>query len=63
MFPDINITLKGYRYLGSFTGSEDGKANFVNNEIDELKKDVTGLAEILSSEPQFAICRICFWYI
>ena len=54
MFPDVNVTAEGYRYLGSFIGTGKGKAEFVKSEIMELKKDVTGLSEIASSEPQLA---------
>ena len=62
MFPNINVTSKGHWYLGSYIGSDVGKADFVNEEIDEWKKDVTGLAEIASSEPQlYSLCSFCIW--
>ena len=54
LFPDINVTQKGHRYLGSYIGADEGLAEFVDNEVEEWKKDITGLAEIASSEPQLA---------
>ena len=30
MFPGINVTDQGYKYLGSYIGSEAGQAQYVN---------------------------------
>ncbi len=54
LFPDINVTSKGHRYLGSYIGQEDGLAEYIEGEIEDWKRDITGLAEIASSEPQLA---------
>ncbi len=54
MFPDVNVTMKGHRYLGSYIGQETGLAEFVESEIVDWKSDITGLTEIASSEPQLA---------
>ena len=33
LFPDVNVTSRGHRYLGSFIGSEEGKEAFVKEEM------------------------------
>ena len=54
MFMDVKVTDKGHRYLGSYIGSEAGLEEFVNEQIEDWKKDITGLTEIASAEPQLA---------
>ena len=54
LFPSINITTEGHKYLGSFIGTEDGKKKFVADQIKEWSKDIDALAEIAKSEPQLA---------
>ena len=51
--------------MGDYIGTEDGLAEFVENEIVDWKKDITDLAEIASSEPQlaYALCSFRVWYI
>ena len=60
LFPNINVTKKGHRYLGSYIGAEEGLADFVGDEIEEWKMDITGLAEIASSEPQLAYAAFVY---
>ena len=60
LFPDIKVTKKGHRYLGSYIGAEDGLKEFVDNEVEEWNKDITGLAEIASSEPQLAYAAFVY---
>ncbi len=60
MFPGINVTDRGHRYLGSYIGTEDGLAEYVDSEIEEWKKDITGLARIASSEPQLAYAAFVY---
>ena len=54
MFSDIKISVEGRKYLGSFIGTEDGKAKFVDEKIGEWSKDIDALAQIGISEPQLA---------
>ena len=60
LFPDIHVTKRGHRYLGSYIGTDEGLADYVDSEIEEWKKDITGLAEIASSEPQLAYSAFVF---
>ena len=54
MFPGINITDQGYKYLGSYIGSEAGQAQYVNGQVNDWIDDVNALAKIAKSEPQLA---------
>ena len=54
LFPDINITDQGHKYLGSYIGSDSGKTEFVNSLVNDWIKDVTALAEVAKTEPQLA---------
>ena len=54
MFPGINITDQGYKYLGSYIGSEAGQVQYVNGQVNEWIDDVNALAKIAKSEPQLA---------
>ena len=54
IFPDLNITSVGQRYLGSFIGTEQGKEEFIDRKVEEWCKDLHQLAEIASREPQIA---------
>ena len=55
LFPsEINITTTGHRYLGSFIGNQEGLQNFINGEIEEWKKDISGLASIAANDPHLA---------
>ena len=54
LFPDINITTEGQRYLGSYIGNKAGTEKFVKDQVLEWKKDISALARIAESEPQLA---------
>ena len=54
LFPDVNITDKGHRYLGSYIGCESGLEEFVRGEMESWKEDIEGLCKIALSEPQLA---------
>ena len=54
MFPNINVTDQGYKYLGSYIGTEEGQDRFVNEQVNEWIDDVNALAKIAKSEPQLA---------
>ena len=52
LFPDVNITSEGQRYLGSYIGTKEGQDKFVKKEVDKWASEKTSLAEIANSEPQ-----------
>jgi hypothetical protein len=54
MFPDINITDVGHKYLGSYIGTDAGKQTFVEDKVKEWMKDIEELADIATREPQAA---------
>ena len=54
LFPDINVTSEGHPYLGSFIGNRASTVKFVEDKINEWKKDVDALVQIATSEPQLA---------
>ena len=54
MFPGISITDQGHKYLGSYIGSESGKAEFMKCHFDKWIRDVAALAKIAKTEPQLA---------
>ena len=54
LFPDVQITTKGHRYLGSYIGTEEGVKEFILNETESWKADILGLVDIAANEPQLA---------
>ena len=60
LFPDVNITADGHKYLGSFIGNEEATKNFVLSKIEEWTKDLDALAEIARSEPHLAYTAYVF---
>ena len=54
LFPDVNVTSEGQRYLGSYIGTKEGQDKFVKKEVDKWAEEITSLAEIANSEPQLA---------
>ena len=54
LFPDLNITDIGRKYLGSFIGTEEGKEKYVEDKIEEWANDIEELSKIASREPQVA---------
>ena len=54
MFPGLNVTDQGYKYLGSYIGSEAGQAQYVNTLVNEWIEDVNALAKIAKTGPQCA---------
>ena len=59
-FPDINITTTGHRYLGSFIGTEEGKAQFTKEKIQGWLDEIEGLSSIAQKEPQLAYAAFVF---
>jgi hypothetical protein len=68
LFPDLvspkdetlNITTTGKKYLGSFIGTEEGKADFISNQIDSWTVDIEDLSRIAEKEPQLAYAAFVF---
>ena len=58
--PDINITTKGRKYLGSFIGCPEETLKFVEGKIDEWSKHISALADIAKTEPQLAYTAYVF---
>ena len=54
MFPDLQVTDMGHKYLGSYIGREEGKDKFVEEKVQEWIKDVEQLSDIAKREPQVA---------
>ncbi|KAL5266928.1 hypothetical protein ACHWQZ_G004092 [Mnemiopsis leidyi] len=53
-FTDINITVEGHQYLGSYIGTNEGKEKFVKKEVKRWSKDIEGLSSLAESEPHLA---------
>ena len=54
IFPDVNITTQGQRYLGSYIGTEEGQAEFVRDEVAKWESEIDQICDIASNEPQLA---------
>ena len=54
MFPDVNITSQGQRYLGSYIGTEEGQTEFVRNEVAKWESEIDQICDIALNEPQLA---------
>ena len=54
LFSDINISVEGRKYIGSYIGTNEGKAKFIDEKIREWSEDISSLAQIGTSEPQLA---------
>ena len=52
MFPSLQVTDMGHKYLGSYIGRGEGKAKFVEEKGQEWIKDVEQLSDIAKREPQ-----------
>eukprot|EP00116_Pleurobrachia_bachei_P002481 sb/3462743/ len=46
MFPDVNITSQGQRYLGSYIGTEEGQAEFVRNEVAKWESEIDQICDL-----------------
>ena len=60
MFPQnddktcLNITTKGHKYLGSFIGTEEGKKEFIDAQLNDWISDIKDLCEAAKTEPHLA---------
>ena len=48
------MTSIGRRYLGSFIGTDQGKEAFIEEKVQEWRRDLKQLSDIASREPQIA---------
>ncbi len=60
VFPDINITEVGHKYLGSFIGTTAGTKEFIERKVEEWIKDVEKLSDIANREPQVAYAAFIY---
>ena len=44
MFPNLQVTDMGHKYLGSYIGSEEGNDKFVREKVQKWIKDVDQLS-------------------
>ena len=54
MFPDLQVTDMGDKYLGFYIGREYGKDKLVEEKVQEWIKDLEQLSDIAKREPQVA---------
>ena len=60
LFPNVKITTRGSRYLGSFIGTREGLDDFLQKQTMEWSKDVKALAEIAKFEPQVSYAAFIY---
>ena len=60
LFTDVNITVTGHKYLGSFIGNPKETSEFVTKQIEEWKEDIEALVEVAKTEPQLAYSAYVF---
>ena len=59
-FPNLQITIVGKRYLGSFIGTSEGKDKFMDEKVGERCADLRQLSDIARREPQIANSAFSF---
>ena len=60
LFPGLNVTSVGRRYLGSYIGTEEGKDDFINEKVVQWIKEIDEISEIAKREPQLAYSAYIF---
>ena len=60
LFPNVNITTEGHRYLGSFIGTEEGTKKFVQDQVKLWLRDLEGLCNIAQHEPHLSYCAYIY---
>ena len=60
LFPDLNITTEGCRYLGSFIGTESEKAKFIQAKCAEWIEEIEELATIARHEAHLAYAAFVY---
>jgi hypothetical protein len=59
---NINVTIEGRRYLGGTIGTNEFKSSYIENKINDLKKQLCRLSEIAMYEPQAAYAAFTFGF-
>ena len=54
LFPELQVTDVGHKYLGSYIGAEEGKVEFIEEKIKEWMKDIDDISKTATREPQVA---------
>jgi hypothetical protein len=54
LFPKLNVTDMGHKYLGSYIGTDEGKNLFVESKVNEWITDIEDISKIAAREPQVA---------
>jgi hypothetical protein len=54
LFPNLNVTDMGHKYLGSYIGTDEGKNMFVESKVKEWITDIEDISKIAAREPQVA---------
>ena len=60
MFPEVNVTADGHRYLGSFIGTQPATEQYVTNKVKEWVQDIEDISSAAASEPQLAFAGYYF---
>ena len=60
VFPELNITAVGHKYLGSYIRSKEGTIEFVESKVKEWIEDVKELSDIATREPQIAFAAFIY---
>ena len=60
LFPDVNVTVDGHKYLGSFIGSKAATVSFVEEQVKEWTADIEALADIARIDPQLSYAGYAF---
>ncbi len=60
MFPNLDITDIGHKYLGSYIGNEEGTADFMQHKLSEWMEDIVELSNIAIREPQVAYAAFIY---
>ena len=63
MFPDVNLTTEGHRYLGSFIGKDSGMKKFMEEKVANWCTEIENLTSIATKEPQLAYAAFVYGYI
>ncbi len=60
MFPDLNVTSEGHRYLGSFIGTPTATSQFVVSKASDWIDDIRGITKAAHTNPQLSYSAYVF---
>ena len=58
---NVNITTLGKRHLGAAIGSRSFVEDYVKEKVQTWIQEIHLLADIATSQPHAALCRLCSW--